>query len=67
MTNNNDDATLTHNNYAAAMASLKKWRAAAGVARWAESDGRLMEGYWCPRRKRVVTTVIHEGGKARSL
>ena len=53
---------LTHTTYAAAMADLKARKGDAGLARWDAGNGWLAEGYWCPSRKRVVTTSINPQG-----
>lgn len=55
-------AALTHTSYAAAMADLKARKGAAGVALWDAGNGWLGEGYWCPKRRRVVQCGINPAG-----
>lgn len=54
--------TFTHNSYNAAVADLKRRKASAGVATWEGREGWSSEGYWCPRRNRMVITAINPAG-----
>lgn len=60
--NNAANKALTHTSYAAAIADLGKKREKAGVCRWDAGDGYTSEGYYCPRRKRAVVTLIAPNG-----
>ncbi len=62
MANNNDNAVLTHNSYASAMADLKARKGAAGVARWSAGEGYVAEGQWDARVKRVVIRTWNPDG-----
>lgn len=54
--------TITHTSYAAAVADLTSRKAAAGTACWSAGEGYVAEGYWCPRRKRVIFTTWNPDG-----
>ena len=62
MNNAADTKALTHTSYAAAVADLKKRKAAAGVARWDAGEGKVSEGYFCTWRKRVVFALYNADG-----
>ena len=55
-------APFTHTSYKAAIADVKRRKAAAGVARWDAGNGFVAEAYWCEWRKRVVQTTITPAG-----
>ena len=57
------DATFTHPTYAAAQAALaanKRSRSSERVT-WDAGDGWTGAGYYCPRRRRVITTAEKDG------
>ena len=55
--------TFTHPTYAAAQAALAANKRSGNGERvtWDAGDGWTGAGYWCARRKRIITTAEKDG------
>lgn len=62
MNNAAASAYFTHTSYSAAIAAVKKSKAAAGTVTWDAGEGFTGRAYWCAWRKRVVQQTVTPAG-----